>query len=162
MRLYTPVIYRWVRSKGVPPDDAADTVQEVFRALVRALPTFEYDRPGGFGRWLRTVTTNKCRDYFRRKAARPAVTNSEVTAQDFDNVDEFAEAEYRDALSRQALKIMRDEFEATTWKACWLHVVSGKSAAEIAAELGISVNAVYVSKSRVLRRLRQELDGLME
>ncbi len=162
VRLYTPVIYGWVRSRGVPPEDAADTVQEVFRALVRSLPTFEYDKPGGFGRWLRTVTTNKCRDYFRRQAARRSVTNADVTLPDADNVEEFAEAEYRQQLARHALEIMRGEFEFTTWKACWLHVVSGKPAREIATELGISTNAVYVSKSRVLRRLREELDGLWE
>ena len=162
VRLYTPVIYKWVRSQGVPADDAADIVQEVFRALVRALPTFEYDRPGGFGRWLRTVTTNKCRDFYRRKATRKSVTNSEVTVTDLDNVDEFAEEEYRNELARRALEIMRSEFEETTWRACWMHTVKGMKAAGIAKELNISVNAVYVSKSRVLRRLREELCGLWD
>ena len=163
MRLYTPVIYQWIRGQGIPAHDAADTVQEVFRALVRALPTFEYDKPGGFGRWLRTVTRNKCRDYFRRKSTNRSVTNTdEVSVDQQNDVEEFAESEYRQTLARQALEIMRSEFEETTWKACWLHVVSGKSAAEIATELGISTNAVYVSKSRVLRRLREELDGLWE
>ena len=163
VRLYTPVIYQWIRGQGIPADDASDTVQEVFRALVRALPTFEYDKPGGFGRWLRTVTRNKCRDYFRRKSTNRSVTNTEEVSVDRQNdVEEFAESEYRQTLARQALQIMRTEFEETTWKACWLHVVSGKSAAEIATELGISTNSVYVSKSRVLRRLRQELDGLWE
>jgi len=162
VQLYTPVIYQWVRGQGIPAHDAADTVQEIFRALVRALPTFERNTPGGFSRWLRTVTRNKCHDYFRRRATNRSVTNSEEVATEPDNVEEFTEAEYRDSLAQHALEIMRCEFEETTWKACWLHVVAGKSAAEISAELGISTNAVYVSKSRVLRRLREELDGLWE
>jgi RNA polymerase sigma-70 factor (ECF subfamily) len=57
---------------------------------------------------------------------------------------------------------MRAEFESSTWTACWEHVVSGRSAADVAAELGISEGAVYVAKCRVLRRLRQELKGLLD
>ena len=162
VNLYTPVIYRWVRGQGIPAHDASDTVQEVFRALVRALPTFERNVPGGFGRWLRTVTRNKCRDYFRRQATNRSVTNSDYMPTERDHVAEFTEAEYRNSLARNALEIMRSEFEETTWQACWLHVVSGKSAADISEQLGISTNAVYVNKSRVLRRLREELDGLWE
>ncbi len=57
---------------------------------------------------------------------------------------------------------MRGEFRQATWKACWEHAVAGKSAAEVAAALGMSENAVYVASSRVLSRLRQELDGLLD
>jgi RNA polymerase sigma-70 factor (ECF subfamily) len=57
---------------------------------------------------------------------------------------------------------MQTEFEQSTWRACWEHTVTGKSAAAVGQELGMSEGAVYVAKSRVLRRLRQELAGLME
>ena len=162
VRIYTPIVHGWVRAKGVQQGDANDIVQEVFRALIRALPTLELKQKGSFGRWLRTVTNNKCIDYFRRDARRPATTNSEAGEWETIEDDDFAEAEYRQMLAKRALEIMESEFEATTWKACWLHVVSGLPAAKIAEELGISTNAVYVSKSRVLRRLREELDGLWE
>ena len=56
---------------------------------------------------------------------------------------------------------MQTEFRPTTWKACWEHVVAGRPAAEVAAELGVSVNAVYLAKSHVLSRLRQEMAGLL-
>lgn len=162
VRIYTPIVHQWIRAKGVSAGDANDLVQEVFRALIRALPTLELKQKGSFGRWLRTVTTNKCNDYFRRQARRPAKTNSEAEHWETTEDDDFVEAEYRKMLAQRALKIMQSEFEPTTWKACWMHVVSGLSAAKIAEELGISTNAVYVSKSRVLRRLREELDGLWE
>jgi RNA polymerase sigma-70 factor (ECF subfamily) len=74
----------------------------------------------------------------------------------------FDEGEYRQQLVRQALQIMQAEFEPTTWKACWEATVSGRSAAEIAQELGVSVNVVYSAKNRVLSRLRQELAGLLD
>lgn len=61
-----------------------------------------------------------------------------------------------------ALKIMRRDFEPTTWKACWENVAMGRPAAEVAEELGISRGAVYVATSRVLKRLRKELAGMME
>ena len=49
-----------------------------------------------------------------------------------------------------------------TWRACWEFVVSDRPAKEVAAELGLTVNAVYLAKSRVLRRLRHELVGLLD
>jgi RNA polymerase sigma-70 factor (ECF subfamily) len=57
---------------------------------------------------------------------------------------------------------MAADFEPTTWQACWETVVMDRPAAEVAAELGISVNAVYLAKSRILSRLRQDLDGLLD
>ena len=57
---------------------------------------------------------------------------------------------------------MQAEFAPGTWKACWEHVVMGRPAAEVAAELGLALGSVYVAKSRVMSRLRQELQGLLE
>jgi RNA polymerase sigma-70 factor (ECF subfamily) len=74
----------------------------------------------------------------------------------------FEEAEYRQHLARRALELMQAEFPPATWKACWEVVVAGRPAAEVAAELAISIDSVYAAKSRVLRRLRQELAGLLD
>ena len=79
-----------------------------------------------------------------------------------DDPEAFWEAEYRRQLVGRALSVMQAEFEPTTWKACWEFVVVGRPAREVAAGLDISENAVYIAKSRVLRRLRRELDGLLE
>jgi len=83
-------------------------------------------------------------------------------AESGDATDTLAENEYRHWLVRQALEIMQSEFEPTTWKACWESVVSDRPAAEVAADLNVSVEVVYGAKSRVLRRLREELDGLLD
>jgi RNA polymerase sigma-70 factor (ECF subfamily) len=72
------------------------------------------------------------------------------------------EVEYRQQLVGRALKLMQTEFQPATWKACWECVVMDRPAADVARELGITLNAVYLAKSRVLRRLHQELDGLIE
>jgi RNA polymerase sigma-70 factor (ECF subfamily) len=162
--LYTPLLYSWARQLGLQEADAADLVQEVFALLVRKMPAFTYDRHKSFRAWLRTVTLNKWRDRCRRLAARP----HEVTGHRPPDVAEpagegpLAEAEYRQHLVARALELMQAEFRPTTWKACWEFVVAGRPAAEVARQLGISENAVLLAKGRVLRRLRHELEGLLD
>jgi RNA polymerase sigma-70 factor (ECF subfamily) len=79
-----------------------------------------------------------------------------------DAAAEFWETDYRRHVVARAMESMQSDFQPTTWKACWEFVVSGRSAAEVAAELGISRGAVYAAKFRVLTRLRQELDGVLD
>ncbi len=79
-----------------------------------------------------------------------------------EDVPLFEEAEYRQFLVQRALEVMHAEFPAATYQACWQFVVLGRSAAEVAAELHLTVNSVYLAKSRVLRRLREELTYLLE
>ncbi len=74
----------------------------------------------------------------------------------------IGEAEYREYLVRRALELMQAEFQPTTWKAFWECVTANRPAAEVAGELGLTVDAVYAAKSRVLRRLREELEGLLD
>jgi RNA polymerase sigma-70 factor (ECF subfamily) len=161
--LYTPLLFAWARQVGLQGPDAADLVQEVFVLLLQKMPAFTYDRHKGFRSWLRTVTLNRWRDQCRRRAVRPR----ELTGgppPDVAAVAEasFGEVEYRQQLVARALELMQAEFQPTTWKACWELVVRGRPAAEVAAELGISENAVHLAKGRVLRRLRKELAGLLD
>ena len=100
------------------------------------------------------------RDGLRRRGEQP-LDNGDVVA-DADGQDALIEQEHRDYLVSRALKIMKTDFQPTTWQACWEHVVCGRPVAEVAAELGISAKAVYLAKARVLRRLRQELQGLWD
>jgi len=79
-----------------------------------------------------------------------------------DPLQLFTEEEYRQFVSSAALELMKDVFSDATWRACWLSVVEGRKAADIAQKLGISENAVYLSRGRVLKRLRAELAGLWD
>jgi RNA polymerase sigma-70 factor (ECF subfamily) len=162
-RLYTPLIYGWGRRAGLQSTDAADLVQDVLTTLIRKLPEFQYEKGRSFRAWLRTVTLNKWRDAARRRASRPADRGGPVidVAEPSDE-DTPTETEYRAQLVARALEIMQADFQPTTWRACWELVVVGRPAADIARDLGISANAVYLAKGRVLRHLRKELDGLLE
>ncbi len=79
-----------------------------------------------------------------------------------DDLEAAWEAEYQQHLVGQALRLMRADFEETTWKACWQMVAVGRPAAAVAAELGLTVGAVYAAKFRVLQRLRRDLQGLLD
>jgi RNA polymerase sigma-70 factor (ECF subfamily) len=164
VELYTPLLYYWACRLGLQADDAADLVQDVFTTLVTKLPEFTYDPDKSFRNWLRTVTRNRWRDLQRRRASSEPKTNTSdlYRIPDPDPAEAFWETEYRQHLVARALELMRAEFQPSTWQACWETVVSGRPALEVAARLGISVDAVYTAKSRVLRRLRQQLDGLLD
>jgi RNA polymerase sigma-70 factor (ECF subfamily) len=162
--LYAPLIYGWGRRVGLQEQDAADLVQDVFVTLLQVLPTFTYDRHQSFRRWLWTVTINKWRKARHQpdnRVWRGLAGGPEPVAVD-DGLQEAWEAENQRHLANQALRLMRADFEETTWKACWEVVAVGRPAAAVAAELGLSVGAVYVAKFRVLKRLRRDLQGLLD
>jgi RNA polymerase sigma-70 factor (ECF subfamily) len=162
--LYTPPLYRWARSRGLQEADAGDLVQDVFVVVLRKLPGFRVDPGKSFRAWLRTVARNRWRDRLRRESALPFQdgTDGSKLPPTPDTAAEFAEEEYRNYLARRALEVMRAEFRPGTCRACWEHVVSGKPAARVAAELGMTPGAVYVARSRVLARLRRELRDLID
>jgi RNA polymerase sigma-70 factor (ECF subfamily) len=163
VELYTPLLFYWARSVNLSTTDAADLVQEVLLVVVQKLPEFAYDPSRSFRGWLRIVTLNKYRE-IRRRSRTHTEANEAMLAElaSPDHVPAFDEREYRHQLVAQALRIMQNEFEPTTWKACWEFVVSGRPASEVATELQVSVDVVYGAKSRVLRRLREELAGLLD
>jgi RNA polymerase sigma-70 factor (ECF subfamily) len=161
--LYTPLIYYWARGTGLSEHDAADLVQEVLTILVRKLPGFSYNPEKSFRGWLRTLTLNAWRKSAGKRASTARSCDdglAEVAAPEDRSV--FEEEEYRRHLVKRALELMQSQFEPTTWRACWSSVVEGRAAQEVALELGISRNAVYLAKSRVIRLLHQELEGLLD
>jgi RNA polymerase sigma-70 factor (ECF subfamily) len=162
VELYTPILFAWTRRLGLPPHESADLVQDIFTVLVEKLPHFEYDPSRSFRAWLKTVLLNRWRNHLRSRAGGQPRGLDGVGDVPGPEEAGFEEAEYRSHLAGRALALMQAEFQPPTWRACWEVVVEGRPAAEVAAELGLSVNAVYLAKGRVLRRLREELDGLFD
>jgi RNA polymerase sigma-70 factor (ECF subfamily) len=166
--LYGPVVYRWCRQLGVSQADAADLVQEVFAAVHNGLDGFRHDRPSdSFGAWLRTITRHRVYDHFRRRQGEASADGGTEAYQRLLGVEAIEDestpapsVEQEGGFSRRLLELVRGEFESRTWDAFWRIVVDGQPPAEVAAALNMSIPAVYKAKSRVLRRLRQELGGL--
>jgi RNA polymerase sigma-70 factor (ECF subfamily) len=164
VQLYTPLLCQWARRLGLAGQDEADLVQDVFALLLEKLPTFQYEAQGRFRGWLWTVTLNKWRERWRRHPL-PMVQADSQVSYDLagpDPAQAYSEAEYQQYLVQRAIELMKGEFQSSTWQAFWAFVVQEQPAAEVGRKLGISENAVYLAKGRVLRRLRQELAGLLE
>lgn len=161
--LYTPLLQGWLARLGAGGDEIADVIQDVFVVLVRRLPEFRYDSRLSFRAWLRSVAVSRWRDRQRLRVARPVDDAAPVMADlAVDEADSLDAADYNAYLTGRALRLIQTDFPGPTWQAFWGVVVDGRPAAEVAAGLGVSVNAVYLAKSRVLRRLREELAGLLD
>ena len=163
--LYTPLLLAWCRRLGLSDADAADLSQTVFITFYENLPEFRYDPSRSFRAWLKTVMMNAWRNQCRQRQSHCPAGAAGVDPDLIPDTDprlQLDEAEYRAQIVRRALVLMQEHFEPNTWQACWEFVVHDRPAAEVAAELGISVNAVYLAKSRVLQHLRRELRWFLD
>jgi RNA polymerase sigma-70 factor, ECF subfamily len=164
VRVYSPLLYSWSVRMGLQDADALDLVQDVFTTLVQKLPEFSYDGDRGFRNWLWRVTRNKFLERARRRnlPVLPGDLPDDLAGHDEPSDAPVEEADFRDHLLRRVVPTMSAQFQPTTWKAFWEHVVEDRSAPEVAAELGISPEAVYKAKVRVLSRLHRELADLAD
>jgi RNA polymerase sigma-70 factor (ECF subfamily) len=167
--LYTPLIQGWLRRQGLQPADADDLAQDVLAVLVRELPGFQHQRTGAFRSWLRTITVNRLRNFWRARQARPAATGDSDLVGRFEELEDPHSAlsrlwdrEHDEHIMKRAMELIASEFAPSTWKAFRRQVLEGASVDTVAAELGLSANAVVIAKSRVLGRLREEVRGLVD
>jgi RNA polymerase sigma-70 factor (ECF subfamily) len=168
--LYQPLVYRWARLAELQDSDAVDVVQDVFVVVHEHLATFRKDEVHhSFRGWLWGITHHKISDQLRRKGKQPAVIGGsdaqwrlhQVPAEVAPEPDSELKQTDDTILIRRALELVQGEFEPRTWQACVETSVHGRRAADVAADLGMTTGAVYIAKSRVLRRLRDELQDLL-
>jgi RNA polymerase sigma factor (sigma-70 family) len=166
--LYTPLIRSWLRRYKVAEADAEDLTQDVMAVVVRELPKFEHNRrPGAFRNWLRSITVNRLRAAWTGRGARLETTGDFMSMLDqledpASDLRKIWDREHDQHVARRLMEMVEPQFEPTTWRAFRRVVLDGTKAAVVAAELSISVNAVLLAKSRVLGRLRQEMQGLTD
>jgi len=162
------MIRRWLGRVPGLGSEADDLAQEVMVVVVREIPQFQRQRQGSFRAWLRQVTVNRVRTDRAQKRRRPV--------QELDPADGFIDrlAEENDELAREwnrdhdrhvfqkLVAIVRPQFGQQAWDAFERFALSGLPAAQVAAEFGMSENSVLKSKSRILKRLREEAGELLE
>lgn len=162
--LYTPVVYRWIRSSNLSRDDASDLVQDVFQSVVKSLGDFGSEgKPTKFRAWLWGITRNRLMDHFRKRQSQPRVIGGSDIQSMLSEIPHDPPQEAPDevnALTQRALQLIKTDFKESTWQAFWRVTVEEQSPADVASDLGISVASVYTAKSRVLAHLRIELEGL--
>ncbi len=165
--LYAPLVYGFARKQGLQDADAADLTQDVLRAVAAAAGRLDYDpRRGSFRGWLFTVVRNKLRTFLTRRARQcrgGGDTGAHRRLEEQPAPQEETslwDQEYEQRLFAWAAEQVRGGFQDSTWQAFWQTAVEGKGAKEVGAALGLSVGAVYVAKSRVLARLKEQIRQL--
>jgi RNA polymerase sigma factor (sigma-70 family) len=165
--LYAPLIYGQARKLGLQDADAADVTQEVFRSVTSAAGKLEYDpQRGTFRGWLYAVTRSKINDFLERRQRTSAGSGDTAVQQLLEEQpargddDQRWERDYQERVFAWAAEQVRSQIEPATWQAFWLVAVEGKSGQEAAATLGMNLASVYAAKSRVLTRLKKQIQEM--
>ena len=170
VHVYTPLLHDWLRRQNVQPSDMDDLIQDTLTVLVRELPGFQHNqRPGSFRRFLRTILVYRLRNFWRNRQARPEAIGSsdflkrlEQLEDPHSDLSRAWDAEHDRYVVERLLELIRAEFMPSTWSAFCRTALDGVPEEAVATELSITRNAVFIAKSRVLSRLRKEIEGLVE
>lgn len=164
--IYGPIVYSYCRRSSLQESDAADVSQEVMIRVSRAIRRFEYDPArGGFRPWLGRITRNEIARHFQTKMrlhAELAIPDPAEGAASNPSSESHWDEHFHASLLETAIRRIETEFEPATWQAfqaVWMEEQSPEAASQT---LGVSVEKIYVAKSRVLKRLREELLLLCE
>lgn len=167
--LYAPLVYGYARRQGLQDADAADLTQDVLRAVSQAIGKLDYDPArGSFRAWLFTVVRTRLSTFWEKKH-RECAGSGDTTANNLlrqhpapDREDEAWRQEHQRRLFQWAAEQVRGQVQESSWKAFWQTAIEGRSGAEVAGELGMSVAAVYLARSRIMARIRETLLPLQE
>jgi RNA polymerase sigma-70 factor (ECF subfamily) len=170
VELYTPLLTGWLRRYALQGADVDDLVQEILAAVVREAPRFRHSgRPGAFRHWLRTILANRLREFWRARRSQPTGTGDSDFVQMLDQLEDpesgishLWDQEHDRHIARRLLEKLEPRFAPSTWLAFRRVVLDEARPDVVAAELGLTVNAVFIAKSRVLQRLRQETRDLLD
>jgi RNA polymerase sigma factor (sigma-70 family) len=166
MAIYAPFVKRLARGRGLQDADADDLVQDVFRAVARAILRRAYDPDrGSFRGWLFRIARNLVVNFLVRQERHPRGSGDSRIMDLLEAVPSPAEsavfeAEYQRQVLYWAANEVRAEFSRLTWKAFWEAGVEGRSAGAVARALGTTVGTIYHSKSRVMARLREKIEEI--
>jgi RNA polymerase sigma-70 factor (ECF subfamily) len=162
-RLYTPLLHAWLSSASLQLADRDDLTQRALMILVRQLPDFHHNgRPGAFRAWLRGITINLLREFWRDRPGGAADSVLDQLADPAGGLSRLWDEQHDRHVLHGLMEQIRPEFTAPTWLAFRRIALDGAVARTVAAETGLSVNAVLIAKSRVLARLRQAAAGLVD
>ncbi|MHC5539230.1 RNA polymerase sigma factor [Singulisphaera rosea] len=170
VHVYSPLISNWLRALAVPAVDVDDLTQEVLEVLVREVSRFRHNgRTGAFRAWLRTIAVNCLRQSLRSR--RPQLTGPVGSGINpwLDQLEDPSsdlsrrwDREHDAFVLQRLLDLIEPDFQPTTWRAFRMQVIDGASAETAAAELGLTINAVLIAKSRVLSCLRRNAEGFVD
>jgi len=160
--LYGPIVYGWCRRYGLQHSDAADCCQEVFQSVFKNLGQFRQDG-GVFHSWLGTITLNQVRLHFRKAKPAPSLIDGQQLQDWLEAIPDSDPdlVHSRQLVVRRTLDLIQGDFNAQTWLIFVRTTLHNESCGEVAVSLGLTPNAVRQARFRVIRRLQQELQGLV-
>jgi RNA polymerase sigma-70 factor (ECF subfamily) len=160
--LYVPLVYSYARKQGLQDADAADLSQEVLTAVAGAIGRLEYDpKRGAFRNWLFTVVRRRLLNWQIAEGHRAHGSGDTATQRLLEQCTAPAEeqtewdAEWEQQVFAWACEQVRKDVTETTWQAFWRTFIDGQPTRQTAADLGLSVAAVYLARRRVLGRLKE-------
>ncbi len=170
VELYAPFIRQWLRVKGAAAHDIDDIVQDVLSVVLRRLPEFEKQpHSGAFRGWLRTITVNTIRNHWRTQNKHPTATGGSdflsminELEDPHSQISKLWDLEHNTHVTRYLLDKVESQFQPKTWQAFLQFAIEGNPATQVADRLGISENAVFIAKSRVMAELRKQGAGLID
>ena len=162
VQAYEPFLQQLVRRQGTPDSQVPDATQQLLLAIARSVEGWNDDgRSASFRRWLGRVarnTVSKLMSRERRQIAGQGGTDFLQLMQETpDEVLDEQRSAYDHELVVWAARQVRGEFRETSWQAFWGTIVEGRTVADVAAELRVSVGSIYMSRSRILARIRSKI-----
>ena len=170
VELYQPLIFGWLRRLGASSSDHDDLAQEVLTVVVRRIDEFQRQpRVGAFRGWLRSITTNCLRNHWKRSGRRPTAKGGSGFAAILDELEDPQsgmsqqwDQEHDQFVLQYLLRRIQSDFSENTWSAFRLFALQGRPAEQVAETLGMTANAVFIAKSRVMARLKSCGQGLLD
>jgi RNA polymerase sigma-70 factor (ECF subfamily) len=160
--LYAPLVYGYLRKQGLQDADAADLCQDVLGAVAGAVGRLDYDpRRGAFRNWLFTVVRRKLASWRRARRSRldsgsdPHSDKVLATCPAPEGSAVEWEAEWQRRVFAWACEQVRRDVTDATWQAFWRTAIDGQRGKQVAADLGLTVAAVYHARNRVRTRLTE-------
>ncbi len=163
--VYEPWLRDWLGRHHFQPADTDDLLQNILAVVCRKLPAFVHNgQPGAFRTWLRRILVTEVRSFLRQRQRQPTDPPSDF----FDHLEDPSseqsrqwDREHNQQVVRRMLAAIEPDFEASTWEVFRLLVLEDRPTAEVAQRTGLNRDAIYAAKSRVLKRLREEVEGLV-
>jgi RNA polymerase sigma-70 factor (ECF subfamily) len=169
VELYAPLLRNWIRRYDVQDSDADDLVQDVLVVVLSDLSGFQHNQqPGAFRRWLRIILVNRLRNFWRKRDYRPLASGGTDFLQQLNQLEDARsqlsrlwDHEHDRHVLQQLLSKAELKFNEKTRQSFRRLVIDGVDAELVAAELGLTLNAVLIAKCRVLKELRRAGQGLL-
>jgi RNA polymerase sigma factor (sigma-70 family) len=164
--LYAPLVYGYARKQGLQDADAADLCQDVLAAVAGSIGRLDYDPSrGSFRNWLFTLVRRKLANWWTAQGQQTPGSGDTVTQQllaqcvEPGSAEQQWESEWEQQVFSWACERVHPTVSEATWQAFWRTAVAGQPGTQVAEELGLSVGAVYVARSRVLARLKEQVQS---